>query len=130
MAIPVTTPDELTVPCDTLLLLHVPPVDVVDKVMVFPMQTGEMPVIAPGKLFTVTVACTLHPVGNTYVITDVPANIPETIPVEPIVATAVVPLIHVPPAVPSANVEEEPGQTFIVPVIVAGKGLTVRIVVT
>ena len=60
----------------------------------------------------------------------VPANTPVTIPVEePIVATVGVLLLHVPPVVASLNVVVEPSQTVNVPVIPAGDGLTVTIVV-
>ncbi len=62
--------------------------------------------------------------------TEVPADMPEIIPVaDPIVATVVVPLIHEPPALPSANVTAEPAHTFNVPVITAGSGLIVVMVV-
>ena len=62
----------------------------------------------------------------------VPALIPVTTPVEPTVATVVVPLVlHVPPDVASLNVIAEPAHTVPVPVVVidAGNGLTVNIVV-
>lgn len=62
--------------------------------------------------------------------TDVPAETPVAMPVLlPIVATEVVPLDHVPPGVTSASVVVSPWQTAKVPVIAAGRGFTVTIVV-
>lgn len=58
----------------------------------------------------------------------VPANTPVTVPVEePTVATAGVPLDHVPDGVPSASVVDKPTHATAVPVIAAGSGLTVTI---
>ena len=54
-ATPVTTPAEVTVATDGLLLTHVPPV-VGDKVVVDPMQIELLPVmLTVGKALTVTV---------------------------------------------------------------------------
>ena len=48
----------------------------------------------------------------------VPVETPVTIPVtEPMVATEVLVLLHVPPANPSLNVTTEPGHIDVVPVI-------------
>lgn len=60
----------------------------------------------------------------------VPAETPVTIPVEPTVATDVLPLLHVPPLVASLRVVTSPAQTTIVPVIDEGAGLTVILCVT
>ena len=54
---------------------------------------------------------------------------PVTIPDVPIVAYAALPLIQLPPAVASDKVVLKPTQTFAVPVILAGSGFTVMIVV-
>jgi hypothetical protein len=48
---------------------------------------------------------------------------------EPAVASKVLLLVHVPPAVPSVNVIEAPTHTLSRPVIADGKGLTVKVVV-
>ena len=57
---------------------------------------------------------------------DVPDVIPFMIPVkEPIVATAVTPLLQVPPVVVLLNVVLELAQTDAAPEIAAGNGLTV-----
>jgi len=62
--------------------------------------------------------------------TDVPADTPVTTPPAVIVATAGVALLHVPPPVASLNVVVDPSHTFNVPVIAAGIGLTVTVLVT
>ena len=54
-----------------------------------------------------------------------PALTPVTIPVDPIVATPVDKLDHVPPPVASANVVVDAAHTVVVPVIIAGNGFTV-----
>ena len=59
-------------------------------------------------------------------ITDVPAETPETTPEVPIVATPMLPLLHVPPDVALDNAVVEPEQTLKVPVI----GATVDVAVT
>jgi hypothetical protein len=56
----------------------------------------------------------------------VPADTPETIPVdEPIVATVVLLLLHVPLPIPSVRVVVWPTQTRVVPKIAVGSGVTV-----
>ena len=60
----------------------------------------------------------------------VPADMPLTMPlVAPTVPTAVLPLLQVPPAVPSASGRVLPAQTGNTPVMAAGSGLTVTVVV-
>lgn len=60
-------------------------------------------------------------------IVAVPAVTPLTVPEpEPIVATAVLLLLHAPNGEASASVVVDDTQTVGVPVIVAGKGLTVN----
>lgn len=46
------------------------------------------------------------------------------------VATPVLPLVHVPPAIVPESVVEEPAHMVIPPVIVPGIGLTVNVCVT
>jgi hypothetical protein len=46
-------------------------------------------------------------------------------PVKDPTVTAVLVVLHIPPLVPSLNVVEVPGHTFIVPVMATGAGLTV-----
>jgi hypothetical protein len=58
----------VTIPVGAMLafvgfpLLHVPPVDVVVRVIVCPTHTKALPEIADGALFTVTVALAEQPV--------------------------------------------------------------------
>ena len=61
-----------------------------------------------------------------------PDDTPLTIPVEPTVATDVVPLVQVPPVVVLLSVVVEPAHTLIVPVIAdtVGNGLTVIVAIT
>jgi hypothetical protein len=104
-ATPVTIPAELTVAAEVLLLNQVPPVGVELSVMVVPVQTDEGPAIGVGALLTVTVVVMLQPVPSEYVIRDVPAATPQTIPLdEPMVATPVLLLVHTPPVTLLPNV--------------------------
>lgn len=70
-----------------------------------------------------------HPVPSVYVIVEEPGVTPVTTPdPDPTVATAVVPLAHVPlPA--SLKVAEAPVQTDEAPVITDGNGLTVIVLI-
>jgi hypothetical protein len=62
--------------------------------------------------------------------TEVPAATPHAVPVElPMVATAVLLLLHVPPAVASLRVVQVPAHMVVVPMIAAGNGLTVATIV-
>ena len=59
-----------------------------------------------------------------------PVAIPDTIPdTEPMVATARLELVQIPPVTASETVDVTPKQTFSVPVILAGEGLIVTMVV-
>lgn len=63
-------------------------------------------------------------------ITGIPADTPVTTPVElPIVASAILLLVHVPPEGVEDKVVADPMQTFNVPVMVDGVWLTVNGVV-
>jgi len=62
--------------------------------------------------------------------TELPADTPVTTPPAEIVATAGDALLHVPPAVALLRVLVAPTQTLVMPVIAAGSGLTVTVVVT
>ena len=63
---PADTPDnepvEPTIVTPTLAVLHVPPADVSVAVIVAPMQTFDVPPIAPGVGFTVTTVTAEQPV--------------------------------------------------------------------
>ncbi len=124
-ATPVTSPLVLlTVARAVLLLLHKPPVGLEASVIIAPVQTVPAPVIAVGAVLTFTVVVTEQVVGKVYVITVLPIVNPFTTPVdEPIVATAILLLLHVPPLGPVANVVELPAHTVVAPLIGAGNGL-------
>ena len=110
-------------------LLQVPPLVASARVVVRPAQTLVVPVIAAGNGLTSILVVDIQPVLSMYVIVDVPAVTPVTIPdVEPIIALAFE-LLQVPPLVASARVVVRPAQTLVVPVIAAGNGLTSILVV-
>jgi len=123
---PVTTPVALTVATPGVLLLHVPPPVALANAAVPPRQmlTGLVGVMGD-IAFTVTVIKLVHPVVSVKVILAVPALMPVSRPVEPIVATAVLLLIQVPPVGVETNVTLLPAQTVCGPEI-SGLGLTVN----
>jgi len=82
---------------------------------------------AAGAVFTVTTDVVIQP-RTLYVIVDVPDVIPFTVP-EVTVATAVLELVQIPPGVALDNVVELVGHTVNAPVIEAGVGFTVIVVV-
>ena len=60
-----------------------------------------------------------------------PADTPRTTPdEEPIVATAVLTLVHVPPTAPSVNIMVDPTHTCVGPEITVGVVLTFTVAVT
>ena len=125
---PVTVPP-LTVDTDGLLVLHVPPVVDSPNTTVDPAQTVVVPVIAAGVALTVTEAVTDPEPVTVYVMIDVPADTPVTTPELLIVATLVLPLVHVPPAVASASVVVVPEHSVVVPVTGATTGTTSSVMV-
>ena len=79
-----------------------------------------------GFAFTVSIAVTEQVVESVYVMIEVPGEMPVAIPEEaPMVATAVLPLVHVPPEGVEFSVVVWPTQTVNGPVIAVGSGLTV-----
>ena len=127
-ATPVTTPlAEPTVAIPVLLLDHVPPLVVLLHVADDPLQITVDPAIVCGVgavIVTVFVAVLTQPLTVTeYVINDVPAETPVTMPEEePIVATPVLPLVHVPPLEVLDKVPVAPEQIEVVPEIVCAVG--------
>src|ERR1700722_15656701 len=90
----------------------------------------DEPMIGEGVIFIVTTVVALHPAASVYVIIAVPAATPSREPdVRPMVATAVLPLSHVPPVIPSDSVVATPAHRLVAPVIAPGVGLTVRMAV-
>jgi hypothetical protein len=132
---PVTTPVVFTEAMALLLLLHIPPVVALLNEVVFEGQTVAVPVIVPafGNSFTVmvvSVADVPQLFSSVYIMVAVPAVRPATVPFVPIVATAVLLLVQVPPLVALASVFVALGHTVIVPVIALtfGTVLTVAVV--
>jgi hypothetical protein len=132
VATPAVTPQALPVllivATVVLLLLHVPPAVASLSSVHEPSQTSNVPSIAVIG-FTVTTVVMEQPVGNVYVIVAVPPATPPTTPVtRSTVATEVGVLVHVPPPA-SVNGVVEPWQTVVTPLIAAGNGFTVIMVV-
>jgi hypothetical protein len=121
---PVTIPEEEPIDALPLLLLQVPP-PASDKVVVAATQTDNVPVIPDGSGSTVTIVVVRHPVDSPYVIIDVPEETPNTVPDVLIVATEVLPLLHVPPVAVVLREVVLPWQASAVPVMAPGRGLTV-----
>ena len=126
-----TTPAEVTVATEVLLLTHVPPV-VGDKVVVDPIHIELLPVmLTAGKALTVTVPVVLLQlvVADVNVKVADPAATPVTTPAEVTVATAGLLLTHVPPVV-GDKVVVDPIHIELLPVMLtAGKALIVTAVV-
>jgi hypothetical protein len=128
-AIPVNMPEEEPmVAIPVLPVLHVPP-GVEDNDVVAPAHMASTPVIPMGNGFTVTTAVVKQPVGNVYVITAVPVVMPVTMPeAEPTVAMPAEAGLQVPPP-PSVSVVVPPVQMLNAPLMAAGNGCTVTVVV-
>jgi hypothetical protein len=107
-----------------LLLLHVPPVELLAHAVVAPAHTVLPPLIAPGAAYTERIVVTEQP-DTAYVIVAVPVAIAETTPVLLTVATAVLLLLHVPPEVVFVRAVVLPAQTDVVPPMAEGVALTV-----
>jgi hypothetical protein len=126
---PVTTPVVAMVPTAVVPDDHVPPVVVVASVVVAPVHTCNVPVMAAGAAETVTVLVEKQPVGSVYEMDDVPLVMPVTTPVTFMVPTDGLLLLHVPPAVVHASVIVAAGQTLAAPVMAAGSAFIVTIAV-
>jgi hypothetical protein len=114
---PETMPALLTVPTTGVLLVHVPPGVASDNVIVAPAHMLPAPVMAAVKAVTVTTIVAGVQPETVYDIVVVPALMPVTVPVEPTVATDVVPLVHVPPGVTSDKVVPVPAHKLPAPVM-------------
>ncbi len=102
---PVTNPSVvITGATAVLLLLQSPPGIASRNVVVVPTHRRVVPVMGSGNGFTVTNTVVIQPVGNVYVMVAKPSVKPETMPlVEPIGATPVLLLLHVPPPASVSN---------------------------
>ena len=129
---PDPTPKTVPVPDPTVatpntVLVHVPPDGEELNVVVNPTHTVGVPVMVPGVVLTVT-NCVTKQLPTVYVIFAVPTLTLVTTPVPaPTLATAVFPLVHVPPEVVVLNSVDPPIHIAAVPVIAAGVVLTVTI---
>ena len=122
---PVTTPVAgITVATELFLLLQKPPdgpplASDVDE----PGQALVVPVIAPGKLITWTVAVLWQPVGKRYLMVVVPGIMPEILPESGCaVATERLLLLHTPPLIISVKTVLAPIHTAAEPFIVPALG--------
>ena len=128
VAIPALTPVTMPVALPTLAAptpaLQLPlPLSVSDSEP--PGHTFIVPVIAGGRLFTVTNALTVQPVPSEYVTGAVPALMPVTMPL-PLPTLAALPLIlHAPPPALLVKLVVPPIHTFSSPPIEEGVVLTV-----
>ena len=125
---PVTTPEKMPiVATDELLLNHEPPDTPLVKVAVAPTHKAVVPLMADGAVLMIMFLVAKQPPANVYDIVTEPALTPETTPVEaPTVATAALLLVHEPPEAESAREAVLPVQINDGPVMMDGRGLTVR----
>jgi len=113
--IPVAAPIVAT---DGVLLAQAPPVAASDRVTALPWQDEVAPVIAGGGASTVSFAVAIQPAGVVKLIIAAPEVTPDTCPlVEFTVATDVLLLVQVPPAVGSESEMLLPVHTAAGPVI-------------
>ena len=127
---PITPVVRPIVATEVLLLLHIPPGNVLFNVVVRPSHTTGAPVMAEGNGFIVTLVVTKQLKGEVYVVIAAPAATPPNTPVvAPIVATEVLLLVQVPPGVASLNVLVDPWHMDVLPTMPDGRGFTVIVVV-
>jgi hypothetical protein len=125
--VPVTTPVLPTLAIAVLLLVHVPPAEVLFSVIVEPAHTVVSPEIIPanGSGLTVTTCKAVAEAQllvTVYEIVDVPAATPLTIPDVPTVAIPSLALAHEPPGIVLLNDVTLSSQTAAVPVIKPATG--------
>lgn len=129
---PVATPVALLMLAIVVLLLtHVPPVEVLVKVPLVPVQMVAGPDSVPAEVGEPTVTTKLETavpqlLVTVYCMVSRPAVMPPT---TPVLSASALPLValHVPPVAVVVSVMPEPTQTLPGPVIVpaSGSGLTV-----
>jgi hypothetical protein len=130
--IPVTTPvTELAEMIEVLPLDHVPPVVALESVTELPLAKISTPLIDDTPLNTLKVVVREQPVESVYIILVVPRSCVVATPDDAIVATDVLELDHVPPAVALAKVIVLPRHMlFAANVMDAGSGFAVITLVT
>jgi hypothetical protein len=118
--------DAVMVATDGIALLHTPPGVVFVRFVVWPWHTIPVPDMAAGNALTVTVAVRIQPASDVPVMIVVPGKLPVTTPVPAsIVATAVVLLLQLTPAVALPKAVVAPWHTCGLPVMAAGNAFTV-----
>ena len=131
--IPVTRPEKVSiVATGGVLLDHVPPFTVFDKVVVVPAHSCRIPLIGAGSGSTVITVVVIQVNGEVYVTVAVPVTPLVINPVlgPIVVAVATLAGVHdqVPPEVASfKTIVAPPGHNVSVPVIATGNGLTVTV---
>ena len=116
---PITKPvDEIV----TVVLFHTPPgVGSLTVVVDPPAHTVEDPIIGSGNALTVSTRVVMQPVNVLYVTVATPADIAVSKPVVGvIIATVVLLVLHVPPAVALLNVVADPAHIYDTPEIPEG----------
>ncbi len=126
LLIPVTVPvASPTVAFVVFPLIHVPPDEVFESAAPEPTHTVSSPVIAGGAAVMVTIVVRTHELDNVYVIVVVPVVTGDTTPADEMLATVGVLLDHEPPIGVEERVVEPAGHNGNVPLIIAGRLLTV-----
>lgn len=100
------------------------------NVVVSPVHTVAVPVLAGGVALTVNAITLVQPAGKVYVTDKVPAVTPVTKPEVGLIVAFAVLTLHVPPLAELVSALVAPSHTFGVPTIAAGVGLTVNGIVT
>jgi hypothetical protein len=126
--IPVATPVVASIVMLPLGVLHVPPAGVALRVVLLPIHAVSVPLIVPGAALTVTTAEVLQPPA-VYTTVAVPGATPPIKPGLSIVAIVVGVIDHVPPVVVVVSVVVRPTHSVRLPVMGAGVGFTVTILV-
>lgn len=128
--IPATTPVVKPMAATAVFaLLHVPPGNALNNVVLAPSHTTATPVIPPGTELTVNGVSEEQPSGVVYLIIVDPASKPLTMPVDAPTDAIAAAELHVPPGVALLSIEVCPWQMEVMPVIAAGSGLTVTRIV-
>lgn len=117
--------DEPIVATEVLLLVHVPPLVALVSVVVDPVHNTEGPVMPAGLVMTLIVIWLVQPPGAMYLITEVPGEMPPTIPDGVMLATSVLLLVHAPPVPGAMSGDVLPTHTDSGPVMAPAAALTV-----
>lgn len=129
-ATPCTTPPDVIVATDVLLLLHTPPLILSLSSIVLPEHAADaVPVMGAGCVYTVTACVARQTPPVAYTIYMLPCATGYTVPVALTVATELLVLLHTPPGVGSVSEIVEPVHTIEGPEIPAGGTCTLTVAV-